>query len=110
MRLLNLCVSGATSLDVLLEQVPEAERLQPALVSLAVGINDVGSAGPEEAFSHNLEEIAVRLARLGAPVVVSNIPDIAKAPALREAAPAFLERRIELFNSHLEATAARHGF
>ena len=110
-RLLNLCSSGATSLDVLQEQVPEAMRLQPALITLGIGINDVSHAEAEEAFTNNLEEIAVRICRLSAPVVISNIPDIAHAPAVRALFPAELfERRIEVFNRHLEATAARHGF
>jgi acyl-CoA thioesterase-1 len=111
MRLLNLSQSGATSLDVLESQLPDALRMRPALVTLGIGINDVSHAAPEEAFTNNLEEIAVKLARLSAPVVVSNIPDLAFAPAVRALLPvAFFERRIEVLNRHLEATAARHGF
>ncbi len=110
-RLLNLCSSGATTLDVLQEQVPDALSVRPALITLGIGINDVSHDEIEEAFTNNLEEIAVRLSRLSAPVVISNIPDLACAPAVRALAPArFFERRIEVFNRHIEATAARHGF
>jgi lysophospholipase L1-like esterase len=129
MRLLNLCQSGAATLDVLQSQVPDAERVRPALITLGVGINDVSQGEAEEAFTVNLEEIAVRLVRLAAPVVLQSLPDLAFAPAVRALlldAPAFglrpspaklapppaasFERRLEVANRHIEATAARHGF
>ena len=110
-RLLNLSQSGARSLDVLQDQVPDLLKVRPALISLAIGINDVVHGEPEEAFTNNLEEIAVRISKLGAPVVLANIPDIAFAPAVSALVPpSYFERRIEVLNRHLEATAARHGF
>jgi lysophospholipase L1-like esterase len=110
-RLLNLCQSGARSLDVLQDQVPDAAKLRPEVITLVVGINDVTHSEPEEAFTHNMEEIARRIKGLGARVVVANVPDIALAPSVRQLVPPeFFERRIEIFNRHIEATAARHGF
>ena len=109
-RLVNLCESGAGAADVLETQVPRARRAEPSLITLGIGINDVTWQVPEEAFAINLEEIAVALAPVRAPVILMNIPDLALAPvALRY--DAFLyERRIEVFNEHVEATAARHHF
>lgn len=108
--LVNLCQSGATSADVRDEQVPRARRVTPSLITLGIGINDVTWQMPEEAFAFNLEEIAVALASLRAPVVLMNIPDLALAPAAMRFDTFLYERRIEVFNEHVEATAARHHF
>jgi lysophospholipase L1-like esterase len=109
-RLVNLCSSGARSADVLAGQVPRALHTSAQLVTLAIGINDVGLQLPDEAFAFNLEEIAVALAALDAPVVIVNIPDLALAPAAALLDRSAYERRIEVFNQHGEATAARHRF
>jgi lysophospholipase L1-like esterase len=110
MRLLNLCQSGARTLDVLQSQVPDAEKLRPALITIVTGLADVLIDEPEQALSHNLEEIAVRLCQIGAPVVMGNLPDVGLAPAVRRAGALMLARRIEVANEHIEATAHRHGF
>jgi acyl-CoA thioesterase I len=110
LRLINLGESGATTADVLETQVPRALLTRPRLITLCVGINDVGLQLPDDAFALNLEEIVVRLRRLSAPIVACNIPDLALAPAVARLVPVHLyEGRIELFNEHLAATAARHG-
>jgi lysophospholipase L1-like esterase len=109
-RLVNLCDSGARTADVREDQVPRALRTSPRLLTLGVGINDVGLYNPEEAFAVNFEEIAAPLATLGAPVVVANIPDLALAPVAALVDRSRYERRIEVFNEHIEATAARHRF
>jgi lysophospholipase L1-like esterase len=58
----------------------------------------------------NLEEIVVALRKLAAPIAIANIPDLALAPAVARLVPrALYEKRIEMFNVHVEATAARHG-
>lgn len=110
LRLVNLGESGATSSDVLRTQVPRALRQKPALVTIAVGINDVGLQIPEEAFARNLEEIVIALNKLSAPTALANLPDLAHSPAVSRLVPtAYYERRLELYNKHVEATAARHG-
>jgi acyl-CoA thioesterase I len=109
-RLVNLCQSGARTGDLLDTQLPRAKRTAADLVILGIGINDVGLQLPEEAFSFNLEQIAVGLGAVGAPVVICNIPDLALAPVAARIDRAMYEKHIELYNSHIEATAARHGF
>jgi lysophospholipase L1-like esterase len=109
-RLVNLCVSGATTADVLRAQVGRVDPGPTTLVTLAIGINDVTRQLPLEQFARNLEEIVGGLrARTKAPFVVSNLPDVSHAPAV----PAFLRgearRRIVLFNSRIEEVASRHG-
>ena len=110
LKLLNLGESGATTSDLRETQLPRALRTRPRLVTLGIGINDVGLQIPDDAFALNLEEIVVQLRKLGAPMAIANIPDLALAPAIGGLVPrSIYERRIELFNEHVTATAARHG-
>jgi len=109
LKLLNLGQSGATSSDVLESQVPRALRTRPRLITLGIGINDVGLQISDDAFALKLEEIVVQLRKLGVPIAIANIPDLALAPAVAQLVPrSIYERRIELFNEHVTATAARH--
>jgi len=109
-RLVNLCESGADSSDVRTSQAHRARRASPSLVTLGIGINDVTWQARDEAFALNLEETAVVLGALRAPVVLMNIPDLALAPVAARYDSSLYERRIEVFNEHVEATAARHHF
>lgn len=108
-RLVNLCVSGATTGDALRAQVGRVGEATPSLVTLGVGINDLVRQATSEQFAHNFEEIVTRLrAQTEAPAVVSNLPDISHAPVV----PVFLReearRRLILFNEHIADAAARH--
>jgi lysophospholipase L1-like esterase len=109
-RLVNLCVSGATTSDLLRAQVGRVREARPTLVTLSIGINDVSRQVSAEQFARNYEEIVTRLrAQTDAPVVVSNLPDISHAPAVPVFLRAEARRRIELFNGLVKETAARHG-
>ena len=108
-RVVNLCVSGAETADVLRAQVPRVAAERPTLVTLGIGINDLTHGVEVEAFARNYEGIVARLREAtGAPVVVTNIPDISTAPRV----PAFMRegvsRRIALFNEEIKRIAARH--
>jgi lysophospholipase L1-like esterase len=110
-RLVNLCVSGATTADVLRSQVGRVASERPTLVTLGIGINDVTHGVAPEQFARNYEEIVGRLRREApdAPLVVSNIPDISFAPRV----PVFLQddlrRRIQDFNARIASVAEAHG-
>ena len=111
LQLVNLCQSGATTSDLIELQLPRAARTQPRLVTVGIGINDLGLQVPDEAFALGLEEIAVSVARLGAPVALLNLPDLSLSPTVSRLVPVSIyERRVQLFNLHLTATAARHHF
>jgi acyl-CoA thioesterase I len=109
-RLTNLCVSGATTDDVLREQVGPAVRAQPTLITLGIGINDAGRSVSVDRFARNYEEIVKRLrAGTDAPIVVTNLPDVSLAPVI----PAFMRdearRRIELYNERIADISNRYG-
>ncbi len=106
--LINLCVSGATTDDVLRGQVESAIAAKPTLVTLGIGINDLRNLSVEK-FARNYEEIVTRITtKTNAAVVVSNLPDISYAPVV----PLFLRdeshRRIILFNEQVHAIAESH--
>src|SRR5215204_7510499 len=56
-RLINLCVSGATTADVLRGQLERGVAMNPDLVTVGIGINDIGHGLTLEQFSKNYEEI-----------------------------------------------------
>lgn len=110
LRLVNLCESGATSADVIADQLPLALRLRPRLVTVGIGINDLGLQVPDDAFALNLEEIVVSLRRLEAPIAVANLPDLSLSPAVARLVPrSITQKRVEMFNEHVTATVARHS-
>src|SRR3712207_1787485 len=83
-RLINLCASGATTADVLGDQTSRVADEHPTLVTLGIGINDVGRDVSIEQFARNYEAIIVRLrGDANVPVIVTtNIPDISFAPVV----------------------------
>jgi lysophospholipase L1-like esterase len=109
-RLTNLCVSGAETEDVLRAQVGPALRARPTLLTLGIGINDVGHGVPVERFARNYEEIITRLkAGTSAPIVVTNLPDVSLAPVVSSYMRAEVRRRVRLFNERIQEIAGRHG-
>ncbi|HVQ37915.1 MAG TPA: SGNH/GDSL hydrolase family protein [Pyrinomonadaceae bacterium] len=109
-KLVNLCVSGATASDVLRGQLDFGVRHDPQLVTLGIGINDVGHGVRLEQFSQNYEKILARLrSNTRATIVVTNIPDISSAPRIPAAMRREYHQRIVEFNDALTAIASRHG-
>ncbi len=109
-RLINLCVSGATTNDLLRGQLDTAIKARPTLLTLGIGINDVTRGISVEQFAQNYETIVARLRNeTNAPLVVTNIPDIALAPAVPAFARDELRRRINLFNERIDETSKHRG-
>lgn len=109
-RLNNLCVSGATTEDVLRGQLQSAINSQPTLITLGIGINDLGHGLAAETFARNYEEIIKRLKeKTSATIVVTNIPDISFAPVVPAYARDETRRRVNLFNEKIHAIVERYG-
>jgi lysophospholipase L1-like esterase len=109
-RLTNLCVSGATTDDVLRVQLQPAINSRPTLVTLGIGINDIGHGQTVERFARNYEEIIKGLkGETSARLVVTNIPDISFAPVVPEYARDETRRRIQAFNEKIEGIARQYG-
>jgi acyl-CoA thioesterase I len=108
-ELLNLCVSGATTEDVLRGQLKRGVERSPDLVTLGIGINDIGHGFTIEQFAQNYEEILRTLKeKTQAAIVVTNIPDISSAPRIPVAMRSEYQQQIARFNERLEEIARRH--
>ena len=109
-KLINLCVSGATTSEVLRDQLDSGVRAAPQLVTLGIGINDIGYGLSVDEFSRNFDEILARLKNnTRATIVVTNIPDISSAPRIPATMRGEYHQRIVEFNRRLAEIAAAHG-
>jgi lysophospholipase L1-like esterase len=109
-RLSNLCVSGATTADLVRGQLQRAVELNPDLVTVGIGINDIGHGLTLDQFSKNYEEILSTLReQTRAKIVVTNIPDVSSAPRIPRSLRYEYQQQILRFSQRLEEIAARHG-
>lgn len=75
----NLAVRGRRIRDLLDEQLPLALAMQPDLVTVCIGMNDVTRPGLHfEGALAELEDLYAQLALSGATVVTTTFPDIAR--------------------------------
>ena len=109
-QLSNLCVSGATTADVLRGQLDRGVALNPDLVTLGIGVNDIGHGISLDQFSKNYEQILSTLKeKTRARIVVSNLPDVSTAPRIPASMRNEYQRQIVQFSQRLEEIASRHG-
>lgn len=103
----NLAVRGRCIRDVLDEQLPAALAMEPDLVTVCIGMNDVTRPGRNfpRALA-DLDELYDRLARTGATVVTTTFPDLARILPIGR----LLATRVVRINSVIVAAARRHGF
>jgi len=108
-ELLNLCVSGATTEDLLRRQLQPGVDKSPQLITVGIGINDIGHGFNIEQFAKNYEQILTTLKeKTQAEIVVTNIPDVSSAPRIPSSLRSEYQRQIERFNERLEQIAQRH--
>jgi acyl-CoA thioesterase I len=110
-RLINLGVGGATAAGVVRRQLPRALELQPDLVTLSVGPNDITQGRDLESYARDIETILRTLThRTAAVVVVNLIPDLTVTPRFRgkEIEPR-VRQRVVAFNEILIRQARTHG-
>jgi len=108
--LLNLCVSGATTDDLVRGQLDRAVELNPDLVTVGIGINDIGHGLTLEQFSKNYETILSTLKeKTHAQIVVTNLPDVSSAPRIPDSMRSTYQRQIDQFCQRLVEIAERHG-
>ncbi len=106
LRYANLAVRGRRMRHVIADQLPAAERLQPALVSLAIGGNDVVRARCDvPALGRAFDRVVGRLADTGARVVVFAGFD----PRRRIPISQLPGRRADQYNALIRRSAASRG-
>ena len=64
----NLAVNGYTSTDLITDELPQLDRLQPELVSVLIGVNDVVRGVPDHEYAGNVVVILEELEELTARV------------------------------------------
>ena len=105
-RLVNLCVSGATTFDVIRDQLDDGVAADPDLVTLGIGINDIGHGLSVQQFGDNYQSIIARLKKeTRAVVILTNIPDISSGPRIPAAMRAEYHQMIIDFNQKLQEIA-----
>lgn len=106
----NLCMSGATTADLLRDQLERGVAMNPDLVTVGIGINDIGHGLTLEQFSMNYEEILSTLKeKTHAQIVVTNLPDVSSAPRIPSVMRSTYQQQIDQFCKRLEEIANRHG-
>lgn len=106
----NLGAGGARTADVLHRQLDAALALQPDLVTLIVGANDLPGTATE-IFQREYSDLIGRL-RMGGPelVLVANIPEMAQLLPEQYATYRFaLRERVRQFNRIIADITAAHG-
>jgi acyl-CoA thioesterase I len=105
-RLQNFSESGATTSDVLHDEVGRIERGAHGLVLVGIGANDLTSGTASDVFGRQFEAIVAGVrARTDAPIVVSNIPDVSLAKAIQPAWRAPLAARVDAYNAVIAKVA-----
>jgi lysophospholipase L1-like esterase len=108
-RMANLGVSGATSADVAAGQLSRAVELQPVLITLSVGPNDIMQGKDAQQYEHNLDTIFSTLAQATDAVVVVNLmPDLAAAPRFPAELKQTISKQTAGFNAALEHAAGKY--
>src|SRR5215211_6382494 len=106
----NLSESGATTADLLRAQLERGVAMNPDLVTVGIGINDIGHGLTLEQFSKNYEEILSTLKeKTHAQIVVTNLPDVSSAPRIPNVMRSAYQQQIVQFCQRLEEIANRHG-
>lgn len=109
-KLSNLCVSGATTADLVRNQLERGVALNPDLVTIGIGINDIGHGLTLDQFSKNFDEILSTLKdKTHATIVVTNLPDISSAPRIPNSMRSEYQRQIDEFCKRLEEIANKYG-
>ena len=104
LRYANLAVRGKRTAEIRRTQLEPALALEPDLVSVMSGVNDVIRPGADvDAVAADLEAMYAALVASGARVVVCTFP-LPSAGLTARVAP-----RLQALNERIRAAAARHG-
>ena len=111
-RYVNLASVGATSEHVEQDQLERALELQPDVVTLVCGANDVlfNTRPDPEAYAARLSRMFARLRRElpQVQIVTATYPDISRFLELRPRTRARVEEGMERFNAAVRRVARRH--
>jgi acyl-CoA thioesterase-1 len=107
--LTNPAVNGYTTLDLIRDELPLVEQVDPDVVSVLIGVNDLVQGRSPEQYRHSLSAIydAVKDRR----VVAVSIPSWSYVPAAAQfGGREHVERMTRVFNDVAREEAARRSF
>jgi len=103
----NLAVRGGQIREVLDDQLPQALAMDPDLVTVCIGMNDVTTPGPHfDRAVAELDDLHAQLARSGATVATTTFPDLAQILPIGR----LLSSRVLRINDAIRVAADRYGF
>ncbi len=112
-KIYNLAVSGAKTKDVLLKQVEAAIALDPDLIMISIGANDVTGLTNAEEFRRQYAMILQQLTRADishkAKIVLLNIPSFSTSPLLWEPYRSAAHFQAGKFNEIISALVKSQG-
>ncbi len=108
--MINLGVSGATVVDVVRQQLPEALGLRPDIVLLSVGSNDVTHFTSFEAVASDLTKILSSLASLPThpKIIVTGSADLGSVPRFGQPLRSIAGYRTVQYNAVFERVCKSH--
>ncbi|WP_285726228.1 SGNH/GDSL hydrolase family protein [Psychromicrobium xiongbiense] len=100
----NLAIRGRLLHQILQEQLEPAIALQPDLVTVSAGGNDlIRPGGDPDALAEALDAAVGLLSDAGATVLIFNGPDVRQTPVLN-----LIRGKVAIYNENLRTVAARH--
>ena len=113
-RVVNPAVNGFTTLDLLAKEIGFIDQLNPHVVTVLIGVNDLVRGRGLQQYRESLVEIYDAIATLELPrgrAVAISIPDWSGVPAARDYGdPNHIKRTTDAFNAAARDEAARRSF
>ncbi|MDP9364379.1 MAG: GDSL-type esterase/lipase family protein [Chloroflexota bacterium] len=106
----NFGVGGSTLAQALREQLPRALAARPNVAVCWLAVNDIASGVPLSAYEQDLTSVVRRLRSTGSAVIVGNLPDLSRVPALAWSdGGESLRRTADAWNAAVARLAAAEG-
>lgn len=109
-RTIDLGIIGATTADVVSREASQLAALQPTLVTITIGPNDILNLVPPTQFNRSLDQL-LTTAQSAHPSVIAlaNMPDFSLAPAVPDLLRPIARQFIIAYNAIIAAQARAHG-
>lgn len=108
-ELINLAYAGATSKDVLINQIPKAISAKPDLVTLLIGVNDIHNLVSSKMFENNLTQTIKALKDTHARIYLLSIPYLGSDKIVRFPYNLILNLKTKQFNNVIRKISKEYG-
>ncbi|WP_413380940.1 SGNH/GDSL hydrolase family protein [Alkalihalobacillus sp. 1P02AB] len=105
----NLAKRGLNSTEIRRTQLKEALSLNPTIVSLIAGANDILKGGwNTNRFSENFSGMVESFVEAGADIIVAKLPDFTKRLSLANAKKVIVQSQLKEANQIIEDLSEKH--